>query len=216
MAGNLVIGSLGRVLMSLALAAFATDSASLAYGATLGEGEQSPALTLVSSPPKGYWARYRLNAGDRVVDIYIAHDVQPKPVLVLIQGSGCTPLMTVDPDGTFHDTTLFQDFIPSRLRSMHFVLVGKRGVQPLRFSVGMSQQQKIDAFQTAEHDCSPEYLRNVTKQSRVDDIVAIVRSLASQPWAQEIMLAGHSEGTLVATGALHEMKDSEVTAAALF
>jgi pimeloyl-ACP methyl ester carboxylesterase len=124
--------------------------------------------------------------------------------------------MTVDADGTFHDTSLFQDLVRPRLNRLHFAIVEKRGIEPLRFSAEMSQRDKLDAFERAGRECSTEYVRDLTKQGRVDDVVATVRALAHQPWARQIILVGHSEGTYVATGVLREMKGSEITAAALF
>ena len=176
----------------------------------------SPSLSLVVPPRSGHWAHYQVDNGGRGIDVYIAHDSQPKPVLILIQGSGCAPLMTADADDTFHDTSLFQDLIAPRLNRLHFVMIEKRGIAPLRFSPGMSQQDKVNAFERAERQCSPEYLHNVTKRARVADTTATVRALAGQPWARQIVLAGHSEGTHVATGVLREMSGAEIAAAGLF
>ena len=74
-------------------------------------GADDARLSLVVSPRFGHWARYRVEDGRRAVDVYIAHDSRPKPVVILLHGSGCAPLMTVDANGTFHDTSLFQDLI---------------------------------------------------------------------------------------------------------
>jgi surfactin synthase thioesterase subunit len=175
---------------------------------------QAPGLTLVSSPPTGHWAQYRLD--DHKIDVYVAHDAQPKPVVLLLQGSGCAPIMTAQPAGTLEDTSLFQDFVAPRLNALHFALIEKRGISLLRFSENMSQQAKISAFQEAGEHCTADYLRNATKQSRVEDVVATMRALAGQPWARQIILVGHSEGTHVVTGVLRVTDASEVAAAALF
>jgi surfactin synthase thioesterase subunit len=173
-------------------------------------------LTLAGSPPSGHWSRYRIDRNGGRIDLYVAHDDTPKPVVILIQGSGCTPLMTVDPDATWHDTTLFQDEVRPWLDRLHFAVVEKRGVEPLRFSQGMSQREKEEAFRRAETECSTEFLQNVTKENRVEDTAATVSTLARQPWAREIILLGHSEGTHVATGVLRKLKDTKIAAAGLF
>lgn len=175
---------------------------------------QTPGLTLVSSPPTGHWAQYRLD--DHKVDVYLAHDAQPKPVVLLLQGSGCAPLMTAQPDGTLEDTSLFQDFVAPRLNALHFALLEKRGIPLLRFSGNMNQQATISAFREAGEHCAPDYLANATKQSRVEDVVATTRALTREPWARQLILVGHSEGTHVVTGVLRVTNPSEVAAAALF
>jgi surfactin synthase thioesterase subunit len=175
---------------------------------------QAPGLTLVSSPPTGHWAQYRLD--DHSVDVYLAHDALPKPVVLLLQGSGCAPLMTAEPDGTLEDSSLFQDLVGPRLNALHFALIEKRGIPPLRFSGDMSQQAKTSAFKEAEEHCTADYLRNATKQTRVEDVVETMHALTRQPWARQIILVGHSEGTHVVTGVLRVTNASEVTAAALF
>jgi pimeloyl-ACP methyl ester carboxylesterase len=168
--------------------------------------------------PPGHWSRYRLEGGPigHPIDVYAAHDAQPKPVVILIHGSGCAPLMTQDPDGSFHDTSLFQDLVAPRLSALHFVMVDKRGVEPVRFSAAMTQRDRINAFEEAGRSCSAEYIQNVTKQSRVADIIATTVALEHQPWAREIILAGHSEGTHVVTGVLRAMQRPNITAAGLF
>ena len=173
-------------------------------------------LRLVSSPSSGHWARYRLDHSGGGVDAYIARDPKPKPVVLLIQGSGCTPLVTVEADGTIHDTTLFQDLIRPRLDRLHFALVEKRGVEPLRFSEGMSRSDKEKAFERAERACGTEYLQNATKQARVEDVAATIKTLAGQSWVRQIILAGHSEGTHVATGVLKTLKAPSIGVAGLF
>ena len=78
----------------------------------------------------------------------------------------------------------------------------KRGIRPLQFASDMTQQDKVNAFERATRECSAEYLQNITKRARVDDVLATVRALTDQPWARRIILVGHSEGTHVTTGVL--------------
>jgi pimeloyl-ACP methyl ester carboxylesterase len=161
------------------------------------------------------WATYSIERIGGPTQLYVAHTTDPKPVVILIHGSGCGPVMTVGADGTYRDTTLFQDVIAARLDRLHFAIVEKRGVEPLRFSPEMTLPQKQAAFRDRERRCSPDYLQSVTKQNRVDDVGAAVVALGQEPWAREILLLGHSEGTHVATGVLRAAK-YPVTAAGLF
>jgi pimeloyl-ACP methyl ester carboxylesterase len=177
---------------------------------------QFPALSLEGPVRPGYWAAYRVVTPARSVRVYLAHDLKPKPVVLFIHGSGCAPLVTVDPDGRIHDTTLIQDLIPPRLDRLHFAIVEKRGVAPLGFSAGMSHGDKSKAFERAEQECTTEYLQNVTKQARVEDVAATLRALARQPWVSQVILAGHSEGTHVATGVLRAVRETRIAAAGLF
>jgi hypothetical protein len=184
---------LGATAFSLAYVGAACSSSRVQSSERSPSASSAPSelsqLRLVGATPPGHWSRYRAEAGTsgRGIDVYVAHDAQPKPVAILIQGSGCAPLMTQDPDGSFHDTSLFQDLVASRLNALHFVMVEKRGVEPIRFSAAMTQRDRIDAFERATRSCSAEYMHNVTKQSRVDDIVATAVGLTHQPWARQIL-----------------------------
>jgi hypothetical protein len=186
------LGAVALALAALSGCSSPRDRSSQSSASTAVPSTRFPALSLVGSARLGHWARFRVDSTDHVVDVYVAHDAQPKSVVILIPGSGCAPLVTVDPDGTLHDTTLFQDLIAPRLRRLHFAIVEKRGVDPLRFSEGMSQRDKLNDFSRAGRDCSSTYLKNVTKHTRVEDIAVTVRALARQPWARQIILAGHS------------------------
>lgn len=214
---NRVVHVARYMLVTLAAAAFG-DGGTLIVArplqAVTSAITKKPPLTLIAARQRGHWARYRVVHNGRGIDVYLAHDSQPKPLVIFLQGSGCTPLMTVDADGTFSDTSLFQDLIASRLSTVHVAMIDKRGVEPLRFSPGMTQQAKERAFERAGRECSAEYLQHVTKQERVDDVVATMAALAAQPWVRETILVGHSEGTHVTTGVLKQT--SSITAAGLF
>jgi len=191
-------------------------------GATPGAATQQPtakqsaSLTPVGDPSQGRWTRYRANAGDVSVDVYLARTDQPRPVVVLLHGSGCMPEFTVEADGSFHETSIFQDAIGPALDQVHFAVVERRGVEPLAFSAGMNDEDKRKAFERAEHECSAEYFQHATKPARVADAVTTIRALREQMWARGIVVAGHSEGTHVATGVLQQLTDSAVEVAGLF
>lgn len=213
--------------------AFALVSRTIAIVATLAAGcssqpavkpdagvettaKQSAALTPVGDQPNGRWARYRANAGDVGVDVYLARTEQPKPVLLMLHGSGCMPEFTVEADGSFHETSVFQDAIGPALDKVHVAVVERRGVEPLVFSAGMSGEDKQKAFERAERQCSDEYFQQATKPARVADAVTTIRALRQQVWARGVVLAGHSEGTHVVTGVLQQLTDGAVDAAGLF
>jgi dienelactone hydrolase len=59
-------------------------------------------------------------------------------------------------------------------------------------------------------------LKTKTKQARVDDIVAVIEAVSAEPWAQQILLAGHSEGTHVVTGVVRQGTPAGIAAAGLF
>jgi pimeloyl-ACP methyl ester carboxylesterase len=158
---------------------------------------------------------YRASDGGRSVEVYVAHDERPKPVVILLHGSGCLPEFTVDPDMSFHETSLFQDAIGPALERVHVAVVGRRGVEPLAFSVGMTDSDKRQAFERAMRECSADYFQQATKPTRVADAVTAIRALRGQAWVRKILLAGHSEGTEVVTGVL-QRRDPDVDGAGLF
>jgi hypothetical protein len=80
-----------------------------------------PRLEFVRRMGHGPWSQYQVPTGTRRVDVYAAHDERAKPVVLLFQGSECYPLFVVHEDGTYRDTSLFQDSISSRLNRCHFV-----------------------------------------------------------------------------------------------
>jgi len=162
------------------------------------------------------WSEYPITANDRAISTLVMRTADPKPVVFLLQGSGCTPLFTVDSDGVFHSTSLFHEVTTERFNRFHFAQIQKHGVPPLRFTAGMTREEQVRVFERAQRDCSPEYLRHATKDVRVDDVIAAVRAVSIEPWAKGIVLAGHSEGTHVVTGVLRRIESGRIAAAALF
>jgi len=107
----------------------------------------------------GSWSEYSVAGPARQIRIYLAHDDQPKPIVFLLQGSGCGPSFTVDGHGTYHSTSLFQDVVAAASRRVHFAVVEKPGVAPLKFDAAMNQEEKVGAFELAGFRCSQEFLR---------------------------------------------------------
>jgi len=150
------------------------------------------------------------------MEVYLLHDDTPKPVVILLQGSGCSPLFTIDGDGTYHPTSLFQDVIPLESRRVHFAMIEKPGVSPLKFAAGMSREEKEWTFESAGLRCTREFFASATKTVRVADARTVMTALAGQPWVAGFILVGHSEGTHVATGILKTRPAERILATALF
>ena len=151
-----------------------------------------------------------------MVSVFVLHDHQPKPVVFLLQGSGCSPAFTVEADGHFDTTSLFQDVLVRERSRVHFAIVEKPGVAPVRFTASMTREQKVQAFERAGNECTAEFYNNATKTVRVSDVLDAIAAVSSQPWARSVILAGHSEGTHVATGVLSRVRKGTIAGAALF
>jgi hypothetical protein len=96
----------------------------------------STALGSAGPPRPGRWQPFEVRGTHRRVDAYIARDDTPKPVVVLLHGSGCHPDFTSDPDGSPHETSVFQDAIAATLAVAHVAIVERPGVDPLTFTAG--------------------------------------------------------------------------------
>jgi dienelactone hydrolase len=175
-----------------------------------------PILRVVHEAAGPAWSVYETQGHGRTIAVYAAHDRQPKPVVFLLQGSGCAPAFTVTADGRFDSTSLFQDVVARELSRVHFAMVEKPGVAPVRFTAGMTHQQMVQAFERAGKECTPAFFENATRSVRVNDVLAAIAAVSSQPWARGIVLAGHSEGTHVATGVLSRAAQGTVAGAGLF
>jgi pimeloyl-ACP methyl ester carboxylesterase len=200
------------------------SAAALVLAITAGVGVhvdgQAQALTsqlaIVHLAPAGEWSAYRLRNGPLDVDVFLMHDDRRKPVVILLQGSGCLPAFTVDEDGSYRTTSLFQDAIARALQHVHFAIVEKRGVEPVRFAANMTQAQKVARFDRAGIDCTTDFYEHATKDARVADALSLTTALAAESWASTFLLVGHSEGSHVATGILKSHPPASITAAALF
>ncbi|HEY1307759.1 MAG TPA: alpha/beta hydrolase [Vicinamibacterales bacterium] len=208
----------GTVVTMAALGVIGCSSQPATRSTIAAPGTTKPtaSLTRVGDQPKGRWARFRATADGVGSDVYIAHTDQPKPVVVLLHGSGCRPEFTVESDGSFHETSVFQDAIGAALDKVHIAVVEQRAVEPLVFSAGMRDEDKRAAYERAGRECSAQYFEQETKPARVADAVAAIEALRGQTWIRGVILAGHSEGTHVVTGVLRQMTGGAVDAAGLF
>lgn len=180
------------------------------------QGRVRPRLAQVRVLPDTMWAQYRLTTSVRDIDAYVIRDEQPKPTVVLLQGSGCLPLFTVDYAGGFHATSIFEDVVRARSQQFHFVLVEKQGVTPLVFPQNMTLEQQRARFKAvADGDCTSNYFAHETKTRRVEDAEAVVDALTDEAWVRGVLVAGHSEGSDVAAGLLRVDQERHVIAAGL-
>jgi hypothetical protein len=115
---------------------------------------QAPKLAPVTQAAGTGWAQFRLDGASRPVNVFLVEDDEPKPVVLLLQGSGCRPQFVTEGAGPLQDTSIFQDLVPERRTRFHFVLIEKQGVTPLRFESGMTLAQKRLAFERAGRECT--------------------------------------------------------------
>lgn len=174
-------------------------------------------LAFVRQLPGSPWSQHHLAAAKRGLDVYLVKDEHPKPVVVMLQGSGCLPLFTVDPDGTFHGTTIFEDLVLPRQSQVHFAIIEKQGVKALEFTRGMTRQQELSLFNEVQNGaCSPAYFKEETEVVRAEDALAVVQALSEEPWVRQVFVVGHSEGSHVAAGVLRRDVRHAVAAGGLF
>ena len=204
------------LLMACLAAAVCALPARLGSAQNSQPGSARSVLRPLREAPGPAWSHYETDGHGRTVQVFVAHDRVPKPVVFLLQGSGCSPAFTAEADGRLDPTSLFQDAVARESSRVHFVMVEKPGVATVRFTAGMTHAQKVGAFERAGRQCSPEFFANATKPVRVTDVLDAIAAVAAQPWARGIILAGHSEGTHVATGVLRRAAKGTVAAAGLF
>jgi pimeloyl-ACP methyl ester carboxylesterase len=176
-----------------------------------------PTLAFVRQLPGSDWAQFRLTTTARTVDVYLMRDDHPKPVVVLLQGSGCLPLFTVDWQGGFHSTTIFEDAVKAERDEFHFAMVEKQGVVPLAFAKGMTPDEQAKRFREVQNGaCRPEYFKNETLPVRADDAFAAVQALSTESWVKAEFVVGHSEGSHVASAVVQRDRARKVAAVGLF
>ncbi len=153
------------------------------------------ALSPVLIASGGSWSEYSLEGPARQIRFFLAHDDQPKPIVILLQGSRCYPSFTVDGHGTYHPTSLFQDVVAAASRRVHFAVVEMPGVAPLKFDAAMNQEEKVRAFELAGFRCSQEFFEHATKTARVDDVRAAMDFSATPLHSRMAVIRGSKNGS---------------------
>jgi pimeloyl-ACP methyl ester carboxylesterase len=131
-------------------------------------------------------------------------DETPRPLLVVLAGSGCTPLFFhLEREG--HRLTgtrlTFALSLMGNHVGLHVATVEKVGVRSFELYSGDGMS-----------DCSEEYERHVAKPERVRAVADAVAALAAEPWVTQVVLVGHSEGADVAAGVARLLGEKQLTA----
>ncbi|MFL5348418.1 MAG: alpha/beta hydrolase family protein [Hyalangium sp.] len=138
------------------------------------------------------------------LDVYVMHDETPRPLLVLLAGSGCTPLFFhLEREGKRLTGTrlTFALSLMQAHAGLHVATVEKVGVHSFELYSGDGMS-----------DCSEEYERHVAKPERVRAVADAITALAAQPWVTQVLLVGHSEGADVAAGVTRLLGEKRVAA----
>jgi pimeloyl-ACP methyl ester carboxylesterase len=136
------------------------------------------------------------------LNLFIIRDSVKKPVVVLIQGSGCRPLFFKE---DVRGRVVWASSVPARKGEgeypVHFLTVEKRGVQ----SFGPVPWNIMSKGKDEQSLCGDEYKQGVDKETRVKDLVDAINAIAAEPWAGPIWLLGSSEGAEAAAGVAKAM-----------
>jgi pimeloyl-ACP methyl ester carboxylesterase len=166
-------------------------------------GEALPDWGDLTSP----WERWHLERDDApALEVFVARDETPRPLVVLLQGSGCVPLFFETPGGA-GASLLFWREVAGGDHPVHFAAVEKRGVA----SFGPPPQGQPGTME----GCSQAYVEGAVKPERVADVVDVVSALGDEPWVDGVLVAGHSEGAAVASG-VAEVLGERLVAVGLF
>lgn len=154
------------------------------------------------------WERWSLNRAEApALDVYVMHDEAPRPLLVLLAGSRCTPLFfQLEHEGKRLTGTrlTFAISLIQALTGLHVATVEKMGVRSFELYSGDGMS-----------DCSGEYEQHVAKPERVRAVADATTALAAQPWVTQVLLVGHSEGANVAAGVARMLGEKRVAAVGL-
>src|SRR3954468_16077092 len=89
------VGCIGSVLLSVSAPACSSGAPHSAPRRT-GVATVSATLRIVHEAQASQWSSYETQADGRAVPVFVMHDLQPKPVVFLLQGSGCSPAFSVE------------------------------------------------------------------------------------------------------------------------
>jgi hypothetical protein len=97
--------------------------------------EAPAALKMVRQTEWEPWEAWRLRRAERPpLDVFFAHTSEPKPLVVLLQGSGCAPLLAIAEGGRLRMSSLLVQ--PEDLAAdVHLMAVEQVGSSPGRRSV---------------------------------------------------------------------------------
>ena len=205
-----------RIVVAVAVLVLSACSAPTKRGDSAQAAAPKPAVLQQGEAPKGPelepqerkawapWSAYRVGE----IDVYVARKGDArKPLVVMFQGSGPSPLFSIPAPGKRGSSLIFYKSVPKHLDGFHFAAIEKRGVE--------SFGPRPARFGPAGRRGSREYREHADKKTRVADCAIAIRALARQPWCREIILLGHSEGAHVVTGLLRSLEAGTCSAAAI-
>lgn len=127
--------------------------------------------------------------GGRQITYYLSHPKLARaPLMVMIQGSGCNPIMNEQPSGT---TSSLFNLLPFANEGRFTVLAVEKPF------AGMSAGQKPGTGKP----CSPAFNDDFTAQSWLRALQAGIKDARKSPWIdhQRTLVFGGSEGAVMAT-----------------
>jgi pimeloyl-ACP methyl ester carboxylesterase len=162
-------------------------------------------LTLAGPTSFQPWEGWKLTRAESpALDVYVMRDGTPRPLLVLLAGSGCTPLFFhVEREGKRLTGTrlTFAISLMGNRSGLHVATVEKVGVRSFELFSGDGM-----------HDCPEEYERHVAKPARVRAVAGAITALAAEPWVTQVLLVGHSEGADIAAGVARLLGEKRLAA----
>jgi pimeloyl-ACP methyl ester carboxylesterase len=163
----------------------------------------SATATPVGTTPLPPWEAWTVTRDDgTTIPIYVQHDAQRRPVVVMLPGSHCVPLFWFKGQGAerhIASSLVFEAIAEAPHPTVHLAAVERRHLTSF-----VEQSAIADA-------CSDEH-GGVSKQERARDAADVVRALRAQPWVSDVILLGHSEGGDVAAAAARMLDDGELAA----
>lgn len=125
----------------------------------------------------------------RKITYYISRPkTVPAPIMLMIQGSGCVPIIIERPGGAY--STLF-DMLPFGQEGRFAVVVVEKP-----FAANANAQNP-----SADQPCSAEFNKDFTADSWLQALRASVQDARKSPWVDQkrTLVLGHSEGAVMAT-----------------
>jgi pimeloyl-ACP methyl ester carboxylesterase len=123
-------------------------------------------------------------------------EVAPKPVILLLHGSGGNSVIPRGEDGRIYQP-IFSDALGRFRREWNIMVVEKRGVRLGDYEIHRDPER------------SREYTQHATRDGRVADVVRVVDALPELGLFDhsQLLLIGHSEGWKVAAGVAAKSRD---------
>lgn len=173
------------------------------------EAEASAAdARFVSASPKPGWDVWEVREGESAVTVHVRKDERPLPLVVFAAGSHCLPVFfyTEGPGGRRERGMLPFDIDEARKQAdFQLAVVERKNLQSFVVINDVKQSDRC----TEEHG-------GVRKEERARHMAMAAKAFRGLPWVSSVLLAGHSEGADVASGALRFVAQGDVDAIGFF